>query len=326
MKFSVVVPVYKVEEYLDQCVDSVLSQVDCDLELILVDDGSPDRCGVMCDHWAARDDRIRVIHQQNGGLSAARNTGIRHATGDYLIFLDSDDWWENNSVLTSLAAQLDQLQVDVLTFNYRKSYGDTLTPTYFDQRIPSDQSARSIAELVRNHLWVCSSWNKVVRRSLFDQGGLFFREGILSEDIDWSVRLALQADTCAFMNICVLVYRQRPNSITDSISFEAVKMLCENIKYSVSLVKEAGEMAEDCLNSYLAYQYATLIYNVAALSGTDRKFFEADLKAMRYLLGCSVHAKVRLIARCNRAFGLDATIAMLKMYNGLQKRRQGRIN
>jgi glycosyltransferase involved in cell wall biosynthesis len=305
-------------------VDSVLRQVDCDLERILVDDGSPDRCGVMCDHWGARDDRIRVIHQQNGGLSAARNTGIRHATGDYLIFLDSDDWWENNSVLTSLAAQLNQLQVDVLTFNYRKSYGDTLTPTYFDQRIPSDQSARSIAELVRNHLWVCSSWNKVVRRSLFDQGGLFFREGIVSEDIDWSVRLALQADTFAFVNICVLVYRQRPMSITQSISLKSVEMLCGNIKYSAALLKEAGRTAEDSLNSYLAYQYATLVYNVAGLSKADRKNFMEDLRAMQYLLDCSDHAKVRLIARCRRFLGLGATIALLKVYNGLRQCRQGR--
>lgn len=326
MKFSVVIPVYKVEEYLDQCVDSVLRQTDCELEVILVDDGSPDRCGAMCDHWAARDDRIRVIHQENGGASAARNTGIRHATGDYFTFLDGDDWWGNHSVLASIATQLEKLQVDVLTFNYRKSYGDVLTSTYFDQGIPSDQRARSISELVRDHLWVSGAWNKVIRRSLFDQGGLFFREGTTSEDIDWSVRLALQADTCAFMNLCVLVYRQRPVSVSHSVSPKAVEMLCGNMKYSASLLKEAGKTAEDCLNPYLAYQYATLVYNVAALSRADRQIFMEDLKAMQYLLACSDHAKVRLIARCSRFLGLGATMALLKVYNGLQKRRQRRIN
>ena len=115
MKFSVVIPVYKVEEYLDECVQSVLSQTYTDLEAVLVDDGSPDRCGRMCDDWAKKDHRVHVIHQQNGGLSAARNTGIRNATGDYILFLDSDDWWENDTVLASVAEQLIRTPVERAT-------------------------------------------------------------------------------------------------------------------------------------------------------------------------------------------------------------------
>ena len=90
-KVSVIVPVYRVEKYLDQCVASVCAQTFTDWELILVDDGSPDRCGAMCDEWAAKDGRIRVIHRENGGPSAARNSGIVNASGEYLFFLDADD-------------------------------------------------------------------------------------------------------------------------------------------------------------------------------------------------------------------------------------------
>ena len=91
---SVIVPVYKIEQYLDRCAQSIVTQSYDNLEIILVDDGSPDNCGVMCDAWAARDSRIRVIHKKNGGLSDARNAGIRASTGEYVVFVDSDDFIE----------------------------------------------------------------------------------------------------------------------------------------------------------------------------------------------------------------------------------------
>lgn len=90
--FSVIVPVYKVEDYLERCIKSILQQTYKDFELILVDDGSPDNCGIMCDEFAKKDDRIIVIHQENAGLSAARNAGLAIARGKYILFVDSDDW------------------------------------------------------------------------------------------------------------------------------------------------------------------------------------------------------------------------------------------
>lgn len=321
MKFSVVVPVYKVEQYLNQCVESLLEQTYSDLEVILVDDGSPDQSGAMCDAWAAKDARIRVIHQKNGGLSAARNTGIRHVTGDYVIFLDSDDWWETDTALETVAEYLTRIPVDVLTFNYRKFYNGTPEPAYFSSHIPSHRSAQGVETLVREQLWICSSWNKVIRASLFKEGGLFFREGITSEDMDWSLRLALKAQTFAFLNCCVLVYRQRLQSITSNANRKSVAVLCGNITYCIQLLKEAGEAAEACLNSYVAYLYATLIYNVAMLPKGDRREFAVALNEMKYLLDCSDHPKVRMISRCSRLLGLSATMALLRWRGKLCKRR-----
>ena len=93
MKVSFVIPVYKVEKYLDECVQSILKQTYRDYEILLVDDGSPDLCPEMCDHWARVDDRIKTLHKPNGGLSDARNYGLRHAMGEYIVFIDSDDFW-----------------------------------------------------------------------------------------------------------------------------------------------------------------------------------------------------------------------------------------
>ena len=97
--FSIIVPVYKVEAYLPQCVASVLSQTFSDFELILIDDGSPDGCGALCDRYAREDSRIRVVHKKNGGLSSARNSGLRIASGEAIVFLDSDDYWDDPNAL-----------------------------------------------------------------------------------------------------------------------------------------------------------------------------------------------------------------------------------
>ena len=99
IKVSVVVPVYNVEKYLDRCINSIINQTYHNLEIILVDDGSPDNCPQMCDEWAQKDERIRVVHKKNAGLGIARNTGIDHATGDYICFFDSDDYVEQNIII-----------------------------------------------------------------------------------------------------------------------------------------------------------------------------------------------------------------------------------
>ena len=115
-KISVIVPVYKVEKYLDKCVESIVNQTYKNLEIILVDDGSPDNCPAMCDEWAEKDERIRVIHKENGGLADARNAGMDIATGDYIGFVDSDDWIEPNmyEVLLKNALCMDSATVLLL--------------------------------------------------------------------------------------------------------------------------------------------------------------------------------------------------------------------
>ena len=105
-KISIIVPVYKIEDYLDRCVQSLISQTYKNLEIILVDDGSPDNSGKIADEYAQKDQRIQVIHKKNGGLSDARNAGMDVATGDYICFIDSDDWWINNTVLEHINKKL----------------------------------------------------------------------------------------------------------------------------------------------------------------------------------------------------------------------------
>lgn len=320
-RFSIIIPVYKVEQYLDQCVRSVLDQSFRDLEILLVDDGSPDNCGTMCDLWAQQDPRIRVIHQENGGLSAARNTGIRHAQGEYLLFLDSDDWWETENVLGSLNEQLLLTPVDVLSFNYRKSFDGVAEPAYFDEALPSSETMETLEQMVRRDYWVTGACNKAFRRTLVVDNGLYFRQGITSEDIDWTLRIALKAQTFAFRNLCVFVYRQHGASISHSPTLAKIRMLCDNVQRCVELLKMEDAATEKLLEPFVAYQYGTLIYNVANMSVSDRKSLLPQVRRMRYLLGCSDNPKVRLLYRCDRLFGLGITMGLLRLRSQLQQWR-----
>lgn len=322
MKFSIVIPVYNVEKYLDQSVESVLAQNFRDFEIILVDDGSPDQSGAMCDGWAERDNRIKVVHQENGGLSVARNAGIRNAVGEYILFLDSDDWWADGHVLAAVADHLDKTDADVLSFNYRKSYGDALEPAYFPETLPSSETAEDLAQMLRYDRWVTGACNKAIRRSLLTMNELYFRTGITSEDIDWTLRLALCAESFAFANICVFIYRQHAASISHSASPKKIECLCDNVRECVRLLEEAKPAKAELLRPFVAYQYGTLLHNVANLSASQRsKDLMVRVKEMKWLLNCSDNGKVRLLRMCSRFVGLSGTMLMLRLRQKLLEQR-----
>lgn len=319
-RFSIVIPVYKTKEYLDHCVRSVMAQTCEDFEIILVDDGSPDCCGEMCDAWAARDPRIQVVHQENGGLSAARNTGIRHASGDYVMFLDSDDWWADEQVLAQIARHLERTDADVLSFNYRKSYNGTLEPLYFPAELPHSEAAETMAQMMRLDRWVNGACNKAIRRRLLTENELYFRTGITSEDIDWTLRLALHGEKFAFANVCVFIYRQIASSISHSVSPAKVECLCSNVQECVRLLEKADPEKAVCMKSFVAYQYGTLLHNVANLPASRRsRRLMAGVKEMKWLLNCSDNGKVRLLRLASR-FGLPLTFAMLRLRQKLLER------
>lgn len=126
---SIIVPVYKTKDYISQCIESLLSQTYRNVEVILVDDGSPDECPALCDAYASKDKRIRVIHKENGGLSSAREAGIRNSNGDYIVIVDSDDWLEPNTVAESVEIAL-RNDADCVMFGYVREYPQKNIPAY----------------------------------------------------------------------------------------------------------------------------------------------------------------------------------------------------
>lgn len=208
---SVIIPVYKAEPYLAACVESVLAQTYQDFEIILVDDGSPDNCPRMCDEFAARDSRIRVIHKENGGLSSARNAGIEAAKGEYLAFLDSDDLW-TPVFLERLYAALTQTGADFAVCLFRRFQGELSKelPAAVETEALSQREAFECLFSIRNENMVVAP-NKLYKRAIFDSiryplSQIHEDEAVIHEIIGCAQRVA-------WVEEAHYLYREAPNSI-----------------------------------------------------------------------------------------------------------------
>ena len=209
---TVIIPVYKVEAYLTACVESVLAQTYQNLELILVDDGSPDNCPQMCDAFAARDSRIRVIHKENGGLSSARNAGIEIARGEYLAFLDSDDLW-SPLFLERLYRAIQETGADFSVCLFRQfcEAPAVLTPEESKTEVLTQRQAFECFFNERNVNMVVAP-NKLYRRHLFD--AVRYPVGQIHEDEAVIHEIIGGANTVAWVEEAHYHYRQAPGSIT----------------------------------------------------------------------------------------------------------------
>lgn len=204
---SVIVPVYNVEKYLPQCVDSILSQDYEDLEVILIDDGSTDTSGQICDQYGQKDNRVRVIHQKNGGAAAAKNAGLRIASGEYLSFVDSDDFLEPNVYGFMCKALLDH-QADAVQFSYQEVYR-----SHTEQQLISEEILTGDAYLLRfpKDFSCALLWNKLYRREIFN--GVFFEEGHKIDDEYFTYQGFLQPRKVVRDSRIVYNYRKRASSV-----------------------------------------------------------------------------------------------------------------
>ena len=213
---SIIVPVFKVEPYLRRCLDSIVNQTYRNTEIILVDDGSPDGCPQICDEYAAKDNRIVVIHKENGGLSDARNAGINICRGEYISFVDGDDWIDS----TYIEILLDLIQkenADISITNHQEFYDENRTiPAYpLENRTYCGRDAlRKLILFPSIHFIL--SWGKLYKRKLFDE--LRFPKGKIHEDQYTSYILLFLSQRIACKDVITYHYQKRPDSIMGSLS------------------------------------------------------------------------------------------------------------
>jgi len=212
MKLTVVIPVYRVQTTLDRCVESVLQQHVDNMEIILVDDGSPDNCPKMCDEWAERDPRIKVIHQENGGLSDARNAGIEQATGELITFVDSDDY---------LHADTYEPLMDMIGNNDIVEYG-VAGRLMQDDCTYEDSNEYWLRTQAYTHTY---AWNKIYRRELFDE--VRFPKGKVFEDVYTLPLLLRKARRIRTTELGGYYYTLNPKGITMTAGGEELKQLLE---------------------------------------------------------------------------------------------------
>ena len=270
---SIIVPIYGVEAYLDKCVTSLIHQTYHHLEIILVDDGSPDNCPQLCDDWAKKDGRIKVIHKKNGGLSDARNAGMAVATGEWIAFIDSDDWIENDAFekmyLRSQADESDVVSCGVKWVNEDDSVINEVTVS--QEEVLDTKSA--MREIIVDGKLKQHVWNKLYKRSLI--ADIPFEKGKYHEDVFWSYQVFGRAKKVSLMTESFYHYIQRSDSIMgESYSpkrldaLDAAYLRCEYVKenfpdlYEQALLSYINSCMYHLQCALLAKQPANVIHNI----------------------------------------------------------------
>lgn len=210
---SVIVPVYKVENYLKRCVESIAKQTYTELEIILVDDGSPDKSGVMCDKFAEQDSRIKVIHKTNGGLSDARNAGIERATGKYIVFVDSDDWLDFDMIEILYGALIEN-DADIAECSYRNLYCDCIKEeTKCNAEIVVGDNVFALEGMLDWKYFKPNAWNKLYKRETI--GEIRYPVEKIHEDEFTTYKYFYNAKKLVYVDVSKYNYdRRRTDSIT----------------------------------------------------------------------------------------------------------------
>ena len=245
MKISVVVPVYNVADYLPACVESLLKQDCSDWEIILVDDGATDgKCPALCDAYArAHPDLIRVIHQANGGLGAARNTGLEQAAGDYVLFVDSDDTIADNT-LSRLEQEIDRTAADMYIFSFRYVEEDGTQRPAEPRRSRADSSVRTLSDAPELLLDPPMAWNRLCRRSLFTDTGIRFPGRVWYEDLCTTPGLLLRAKSIIQLEDPFYGYLLRQGSIMRSSNLRRNLEILHALDLARAPFEQAGRLEE----------------------------------------------------------------------------------
>lgn len=230
---SVIVPIYNVEKYLNRCIESIVNQTYKNLEIILVDDGSPDNCPKMCDNWGKKDARIKVIHKKNGGLSDARNAGLEIALGYYISFIDSDDFIDLK-FYEKLIKNMEEYKCDISVCNFC-SFADKSEVVYKElpEKIITFDTVEALREVISYGKIKQVVWNKLFKRSLID--GIMFDVGKLHEDTFWSYKIFGRAKKTVLTDYVGYFYFQRSGSIMSKFNtkslFDSTEARVLRIKY-----------------------------------------------------------------------------------------------
>lgn len=245
---SVYVPIYKVERYLEKCIDSIINQTYKNLEIILVDDGSPDNCGAICDRYAAADARIKVIHKENGGISDARNAGIAAALGEYIATIDSDDYIAPDFI-EKLYSMISQTGADIAVCSF-DVVGESDTPKFSDSGYTVICHDDALAGLFAR-IFPVNVWNKLCKRSLFD--GIKYPKGMLYEDLATTYKLIDKAAKVAVTDSKKYAYVQRSSSIMGQTGYFVSKDKIVIIEEMIDYLTKNGQMTEIIFSNITDY-------------------------------------------------------------------------
>ncbi len=318
--FSIIIPVYNVERYLSQCVNSVLNQSFSNFELLLINDGSTDSSLKICNDFKEKDHRIVVIDKANGGASSARNVGIVEATGEYLIFVDSDDYIESKDLLLTLHSSIKKNNADVILYggkNYNintDSY--TLSKGNYDlELLQKFDYLNTVNYLINYHLFPGSAWVFTVKTSVVKNNNLFFRTQIIAEDIDWVTKIFKVISKIDAVNDVFYVYRKnQSNSVTGNAGIKGVTSIMSIIEDWYPKLSDENPIDVFLLHN-LGYYYFTSFVLFAKISKKENKDLVSRMKANFKVTKYVRTKKLKVLRAFCQFFGLNLTSMMIsKLY------------
>lgn len=322
-KISVIIPVYNVEKYLKDCIDSILMQSMQNYEIILVNDGSTDRSGMICDEYANKHKNIFAYHKENGGPSDARNYGIEKANGEYIIFADSDDYYDDYGFFDKVVESTENSKYDIVAYciKFFDAIGGRLQETqHYDEYINSLESLDAkLRYIISKDQMVISSCGYAVKKDFILENNLFFEKGIVAEDTERTMRIFSCQPSVVFINEPAYCTRRgRPGSL----STEVINKNISDLFYVVKKHSDIFKKTENLLLNYMAYQYSVLC---GIFSKSDDKEFKKEIfkeiTEYKWLLEYDLSPKVKKVKKIYKIIGIKNTVKILGFYLNHRKKK-----
>jgi glycosyltransferase involved in cell wall biosynthesis len=324
--FSVIVPVYNVEQFLNQCIDSILKQTFQNFELLLVNDGSSDSSVAICQSYQETDDRVVLLHQENGGASSARNSGIINAIGDYLIFVDSDDFIESENLFEALYLLIDKNNSDVILYggkNYNVTTGSyTVSRGNYDLSIINEINfIKTLEYLIQHKLFPGSAWVYTVKASIVKEKNLFFRTTIIAEDIDWNTKIFSSIASIAAVNDVYYTYRKNQvNSVTGTAGMKGVTSILLIIEEWLPKLQAENKSVNKLLLHNLAYYYFTSLVLYSKISKIDKIDLNLRMKKCFVVTKYGSAWNLKLLRFACQLLGISLTASIISKAYYLKER------
>lgn len=345
LKISIIIPVYNAKLYIRECLDSVLSQTYRNMEVIVVDDGATDGSGKICDDYADRDSRFLILHTENTGAGAARNTAMNKMTGDYCMFIDSDDYWLDKNIVHDIVVLLEESKADVLSFERREFFSEEKRPVFDDGNLPRGEVFGKRNDLALKALlskppavFSSSLITKVVSTKFIKDNGISLLENILGEDVYYTAQVIVCSGSYDRYNkVAYAVRRSDRNTRTLQKSAE-IKHKCLRDMITVfgevfKYVEKKETLEENPLlyKQLMNFLSSPFVYALGMAAGAleycksdeEKKEIQSDIAKMKQYSHTTKYAgrfSVRLVGLFISIFGISATVAALRLFLKIYKR------
>lgn len=319
MTFSIIIPIYNSSPFINTCVNSILKQTYKDFEIILVNDGSTDDSLEVCQKLKECSNQIKIINKKNGGASSARNEGIKNSIGEYLLFVDSDDYWIDPLALEELRKNIQQNNPDLVLFGAltKNTINNTVkTRVLFTSEdinyLNTHMFIDNLNYLFHLNKFPTSAWSLTVKRAYIIDNNLYFQNGIVAEDIDWMIRIfSNDVKISAIENILYHYHKLRPGSVTSKSGKKSVESLVWIVeKWANKLVQNRSR--NQSLIEFLAFHFSTILLSFHKLEKKDKNLFQPRIIQYWWLLNESKNKRVKLVKLICNLYGLTIGSLVLK--------------